>query len=250
MNAFSKALAGLAFSAVAATSAPAAAATIVNFAQYQQLNAGDTMRWTQSAAKTGGTLTDIGDPTVIFRLWDTSVAPGDEVEVLAKFDFYGVVSNGTPAMSMPGLVYQGGMSGNFSFTSLQAFSRNGVDYAAGTNLLSAVFTGGNIMGAGTGSVNGDALSGASVDYASAVFDTSAFFQDTFTISLNAIRRGSASGLSAATGKSLKDFTATTTGQFSAAAVPEPAAWAMMISGFFMAGGMMRSRRRLGSALAR
>ncbi len=242
MKAFSKLAVGIAFAAATVCAGQASASTIINFAQYQQKNAPDTLRWTQSASKTGGTLTDINSPTVIFRIWDTEVAPGNEVEVLAKMKFNGVVDSGNAATSVAGQKIQGGLHGTFSFTSLGAFSRNGVNYGTGVNLLSGTFTGGTIMGAGTGSVSGDPLAGGYVDYTSGVIDTTNFRLDTFILSLNAIHRGNASGLSFTNGQSLKNFTATTTGQF-AAAVPEPTTWALMIMGFGGAGAMLRNRRR-------
>lgn len=244
MNFFSKALVGAAFAATAAlASAPAMASTLMNFAQYQQLPATDTVRWTQSAAKTGGTLTDIGDPTVIFRIWDTVVSPGETITVNAAFDLNATVDDGNPATFFMGKHYQQGLHGTFSFKSLSAFSRDGVNYAAGTNLLSATFTNGSIFGGVTGSIDGDTLSGAVVNFSSDVIDTSQFFMDTFTLSLNAVHRTGGSGLTHTVGQSLKNFTSTTTGQF-AAAVPEPATWAMMIAGFFGTGVMVRSRRRV------
>ncbi|MEW5684712.1 MAG: PEPxxWA-CTERM sorting domain-containing protein [Pseudomonadota bacterium] len=242
MKAFSKFAASVAFVAATVCASTASAATIINFAQYQQQNAADTLKWTQSASKTGGTLVDINSPTVIFRIWDTEVAPGDVVDVLAKMKFNGVVDSGNAATTFMGQKIQGGLHGTFSFTSLQAFSRNGVNYGTGVNLLSGAFSGGTIIGAGTGSVNGDALAGAVVDYTSAVLDTSDFRLDTFILSLNAIHRNGGSGLAYTNGQSLKNFTATTTGQF-AAAVPEPTTWALMIMGFGGAGAMLRNRRR-------
>jgi hypothetical protein len=242
MNAFSKFAAGVALAAATVCAGQASASTIINFAQYQQKNAPDTLRWTQSASKTGGTLTDINGPTVIFRIWDTDVAPGSEVEVLARMKFNATVDSGNPAVSVGGQKIQGGLYGTFSFTSLGAFSRNGVDYGAGVNLLSGVFSGATIMGAGTGSVSGDPLAGGVVDYASSVVDTTDFSLDTFILSLNAIRRTGGSGLTYTSGQSLKNFTATTTGQF-AAAVPEPATWGLMIMGFGGAGALLRGRRR-------
>ncbi len=244
MNGFSKIIAGAAFAVATSFASSAFAATIINFAQFQQQGSADTLRWTQSASKTGGTLTAINNPTVIFRIWDTSVAAGDVVDVLARMTFNGVVDSGNAATSFGGQKFQGGLHGSFGFTALQGFSRNGVNYAAGANLLSANFTGGSIIGAGTGSVNGDALAGSIVDFASGVIDTSDFELSTFTLSMNAIHRGGASGLLAANGQSLKSFTATTTGQFAAAVpVPEPATWALMIVGFGGAGAVLRNRRR-------
>lgn len=248
MNAFTKfaAAAALAFTGLAA--APASATTIINFAQYQQKNAGDTLVWTQSAAKTGGTLQDIGDPTVIFRLWDTDVAHGDPVEVLATLQFAGVVDDGNPAQTLGGFQVQQGLHGTFSFTSQQAFTRNGVDYAAGANLLSGAFSGGVIMGVATGAMSVDPLAGGSATYLSDVFNAGNLDFETFTISLNAIHRGQLNGLTHLTGKSLSNFTATTTGQFGAA-VPEPGAWALMIVGFAGAGAMLRRRRAGPGAVA-
>jgi hypothetical protein len=242
MKLFAKAAAAAVVLTAGSVAAPASASVVVNFAQYQQQNAGDTLRWTQSAAKTGGVLQDIGDPTVIFRLWDTAVEPGEVVQVLAKMQFDAKVDDGTPALTIAGQQYQSGLHGTFSFTALEAFSRNGVDYGIGTDLLSGAFSGGTILGVSTGSVNVDPMDTGVAAFTSGVFDTSHFFDETFSLGLNAITRSSGvTGLAHLNGKSLSNFTATSTGQFAAAAVPEPATWGLMILGFGGAGMLLRRR---------
>lgn len=154
-------------------------------------------------------------------------------------------SSATPAVDNGGgLFTQTNVGGSFSFIYSGPTQTIGAITLTQnvTNLLSGVFTGAWIQGAGgSGSANRSAPVG-SLTYSSDVesFSGAAPGTEAFAFNLLSV----APGFGAAPGKSLNSFTASGGGNFSFAAVPETAAWALMIVGFSLAGAGLRARRRL------
>lgn len=210
------------------------AADLTTFAQYTQVGTAANLGFTQSAAKTGGTFATIGAPVVTFSFLDSGLTER------ANFTFNASVADGTPAtMTGPSDFQQDGLSGTFSFTSQGAFDFNGAHYAAGANLLTATFEDGAINSTATsGSASDSTLGGHLITFTSAILDTSGFTDEDFSFTLT----GAKPSISANAGQSLSNFTAASTGSFSAAAVPEPNLWALMVVGFGAAGALVRRRQ--------
>jgi hypothetical protein len=156
--------------------------------------------------------------------------------------------SGNPAMpSCCGLLAQLDIGGSFSFI------YTGPTMTVGsitlhhdlTNLLSGVFTGAWIQGAGnSGSANLTAGPG-SVTFSS---DLQSFTHDKpgsgeFAYNLLSV----SPGFGAKPGKALNTFTANGGGNFSIVAIPEPASWALMILGFGGLGVALRRQRRMAAA---
>ena len=166
----------------------------------------------------------------------------------ASFRFNATATAGSAAQSLGSFVYQPIFSGTFSFTytGVADLKEGGTTYHTGANLLSAVFTGGTIEGQ-TGATSGSATASSSVNgetitYSSDILAFTGTVEQDFAISLSSISRG----LAALPNQALRSFGATTTGSFStdpapsASATPEPATWAMLVTGFGLVG---LSRRR-------
>jgi hypothetical protein len=209
------------------------AADLVTFAQYTQIGTSANLGFAQSASKTGGTLATIGTPQVNFTFLESGLSER------ADFKFTATAPDGTPAsMTGPSDFQQDGLSGSFSFLSRNAFDFNSTHYAAGSNLLSATFDDGSINSTATsGSASDSTLGGHLINFTSSVIDTSGFTAEDFSFSLT----GARPSISAEAGQSLSNFTASSTGSFSSAAVPEPAAWALMLVGFGGMGAVLRRR---------
>jgi len=164
----------------------------------------------------------------------------------AEFTMDASVATGTPASDLGGgLFNQTGVGGTFSFVySGPTQTVNGVTLTQGvTNLLSGVFSGGWIQGAGgSGSANRSAPIG-SLTYTSDIEDLSHVSAGTEEFAFNLL--SVSPGFSASPGNALNSFTAAGGGNFSfvGVSVPEPAAWALMIMGFGLAGAGLRARRR-------
>ena len=158
---------------------------------------------------------------------------------------------------------QGGLSGSFSFLSINAFTIGTTTYAAGTNLLSGTIgadtllnDGATITG-GNGGTSGSVTAGTQaslpaqpvlITYTSDVLTFQPGSDYDFSLALSQINpvlnRPSAT-------QSLRNFRAASTGTFSSnppplvnalPPVPEPATWGMMVIGFSLLGHQLRRRK--------
>ncbi len=130
-----------------------------------------------------------------------------------------------------------------------------------TNLLTVSFN--NALFSATKSGNGyvpasfsayeDAPAGNFVSFSSDFFDFSNTFDKSFSLAFSGISGPAGASKLTLSGGRFPTFSADGTGTFSAdilPAVPEPAQWATLITGFGLIGGALRLRRReTGAALA-
>jgi hypothetical protein len=241
--------------AVAGFAAAPASAVLTTFANFTGIDAVPGVRFQNSApdnlSGTSGTLYSIDPNTPVpgSRLVSFSFLPpalGAVTNVLASFTM--LSSTASPAQTVGGFTLQPGLAGSFSFLSTSAISVNGINYAAGSNLLSGTFTDVSISGqtnASAAAYNGSTGGGSTIMFTS---DFVSFVPGTdydMSISLTSL----APLLFANPGSALRSFEAYSTGSFSSdpaptvnGAVPEPSAWAMLIAGFGLVGFQARRRR--------
>jgi hypothetical protein len=158
----------------------------------------------------------------------------------------------TAAQNAFGYLIQPGINGTFSLLSTTAITVGSHTYAAGSNLLSATFTGAGIAGP-KGSTSGsmdanNQNSGSTIVYTSdfVTFSPGASLDGAFSLtSITAALADVQAGTYA-----LKTFKGDAGGSFSADPVPtanfvpEPASWALMLVGFGAVGGIARRRKQV------
>jgi hypothetical protein len=238
--------AGAVLAASVFAGAQAHAVTLVTFTTFNQAGTGRIIDWTRGGA---GHLADgslfstlpnksvLGSPLVIFNFQDTTsyldnlkaslTLSGSEAGHAATT---GVIDEQCCINGSFSFIYQGpdgvtDPSGNVYHTGV-------------TNLLSGVFTLGKIDGAGSSGSFHDSTDFGTIVYTSdIVHNLGSTPAADFSIALNAIR----SPLGASPGDALNSFKAAASGAFSIA-VPEPATWAMMITGIGLLGLAARRRR--------
>ena len=137
--------------------------------------------------------------------------------------------------------------GTVSFTSTAAFTLGSTVYAAGSNILSLTFIGGEMSARVPGtagnalvSIPGDSFSNVSSDFLS--FPPTQLTD--FSISLANVIPGFCIGSCGIGGQAavrFQNFTARGSGDFTAT-VPEPSTWAMLLLGFGMVGFAARRRQ--------
>ncbi|TRW17904.1 PEPxxWA-CTERM sorting domain-containing protein [Glacieibacterium frigidum] len=247
---------------VAATPAQA---VITTFAQYQALP-GQTANiyWKNNAADnstgTGGSIyttatnssTVAGSRLVSFSFLQPSLA-AFVTNVNASFTLNASVA-ATPALLAGGFLIQPGIAGSFSFLTTAPITVGNTFYATGSNLLSATFSQGAIVGQRNGTSG--SFSATSEDPADTIVYTSDFltFDPTssldFSLSLTSITGVlQAVPTNTTPTRALRSFRALSTGSFSSdpapivTAIPEPAVWGLMIVGFGMVGLQTRRRAR-------
>jgi hypothetical protein len=234
---------------VTASAVPAQAAVLVSFTP--DSGASD-LRWVSSAAGTGGSLFSIAaanDTTAHgvathFSFLDPSLAA---LALLpATFTFDAFVKDGNPATASGADVSQGQLSGQFSLiysgATILNFMGSGIDLFHGANLLSGLFTGASIHGAGgSGAINLANANGGTAVFTSDFEDVSRFVPGTEEFALNLL--GVTPGFRLNEAGGLRQFRGNGGGNFSASAAPEPATWGMMILGFGGMGALLRRRRR-------
>lgn len=159
-----------------------------------------------------------------------------------------------------GAFVQGGLNGSFSFITTQAITVSGPrftthTYAAGSNLLSGVFSEGSIVGnigSSAGSSFASGLNGGTITFTSDFVDFTGVVNLDRAQSLTAV--APLFGRHAGANNALSSFRAVAGGQFSSdpqptvnflAAVPEPESWAMLVIGFGLVG--LATRRRTSAA---
>jgi hypothetical protein len=243
---------------LAAVSLPVAAGAAV-IAQFDpDTNAAD-YKWVRDAVGTGGEFSSVGTngPTAgcttctatHFSFLDPALSA--LAFLPATFQIDAVAPDGNPAaVNGVGVWTQTGLDGHFHFTYWNPADAFGSTQTIGghtltngvTNLLSGIFTGAWIQGAGgSGSTNVTIANGGHATFASDLFSVSHVVAGTEEFSLNLLAVSPSFGAPA--GKALNSFTANGGGNFSAETVPEPAAWTLMILGFGGIGAILRSRRR-------
>lgn len=242
MNTFQKlAAAGLFAAAALAVTTPAGA--ITTFSQYFEISGQNAnIRWVKNGAD--GELFTISSPgslvagstTVDFTFLQGPLTPSP---IAATFTF-DAKEIGQPTLDDGfGDLTQPGLTGGFSLISLGAFTFDGHPYAAGTDLLTATFDKARITGVTGSSAGGVSASTGSGSMITYISDVLAFGKDKdFALTLTQVTKA----FGYVKTKALNDFTAASTGSFSASAVPEPATWGLMITGFGMMGVMARRRR--------
>ena len=212
--------------AALALAAASSASAITTFATYDQVDPTlKSFNWVSNNSG-GGTLT-ASNVAVLLNI--AGIGPQ-----AATFNFTGTIANGNPAF-LDGAIdtfFEPGLAGNFSFTG-----------AGATNLLTGTFTGGVLTAEGTsGNARATTVTGDTVVYASSVIPLATLGAPRdFSFGLTAITPAAGTN---PTGGAISSFVATGSGNFSATptAIPEPAAWALMIVGIGGLGGVLRRRR--------
>jgi hypothetical protein len=231
--------------------AEAHAVTLITFTTFAESGSGRIIAWKKgpghsldgSIFSTMAGHTSPGSPLVIFNFQDTTHFLSG---IMAKLTLTGT-EIGNPATSGAGFE-QCCIGGSFSFI---YEGPDGVTDPAGnvyhtgvTNLLSGAYTLARITGLGTSGAFHDSTDFGTISYTSDIIpDLSTAPAADFSIALAAIKPA----LGATPGEALNSFRAGASGAFSAAlAIPEPASWAMMITGFGLL-GLAARRRRLAAA---
>jgi hypothetical protein len=211
------------------------------FATYRQVGTRTSIEWLRSGPLTGqifSTLPGLSSPSatpVMFNFTDTSLYLSD---LPALLTLTGSVT-GVPATDD---VQQAGISGAFNFLyDGPTTSFMGRTYTHDvTNLLTGAYTLGRIDGIRASAWFHGSTKIGTVVFTSDIFQgLSSSFARNFAFRLTSIapQLGHASG-----NRALHTFKADSRGLFSALSVPEPATWAMLISGFSLIGLAARRRR--------
>jgi len=236
----------LAVAALAMMPVAAQATTTVSILSFTANQAGQNLNYTNNGAA-GWTLSTVTPKNVLVTLED--FAGGFVSGVAAQMSFTGT---GTSfAVNTTGNLWsQAFTGGTVSFTSAAAFTLGATTYAAGSNILTLSFTGGELSALVPGtagnalvSIPGDGFSNVTSDYLS--FPPIQLTD--FSISLGNVIPGfqiGQGGLGIQSDARFVDFTARGSGDFTAT-VPEPGTWMMLLLGF----GMIGFARRRQVALA-
>ena len=230
------------FAALAALTAAGSAAQAVTIVQYfqtgnkpsvQLVNSGQSYTLSTIGASPAGApvVVNLFDPisnaSAFFNGRFTFTASGNEDAVLT-----GTGSNQRATQNFSG--------GSFSLVldGTQNFGGR-----SGTNVLTASFTGGSLSGLLSGLTSAFQVSipvDSFTSYSSDFFSNPPYQLTNFALSMSDANRGIRIGSNG----SIRDFTASSTGTFGAAVVPEPATWALLIAGFGMVGVALRRRERI------
>ncbi|WP_017667488.1 PEPxxWA-CTERM sorting domain-containing protein [Sandarakinorhabdus sp. AAP62] len=229
--------------ALAAMPMAAQATTTVSIVSFTANQAGPNLTYTDNGAA-GWTLSTVTPKNVLVTLED--FGGGFVSGVAAQMTFSGT---GTSfAQNTTGNLWsQAFTGGTVSFTSAAAFSIGSTVYAAGSNILTLSFTGGELSAVVPGS-SGNALVSIPGDgFANVTSDYLPFppVQLTdFSISLANVVPGfviGSGGLGTQSNARFTDFVARGSGDFTAT-VPEPGTWLMLLTGFGMVGFAARRRQ--------
>ena len=142
-------------------------------------------------------------------------------------------------------------AGGFSLRTTAPITVYHTTYATGSNLLTGTFSNSALVGK-KGSTSAKINADNTTETGDSLFLTSDFLNIAPSADVDAAFQLTAitPKLIAAANSPLSDFRAASGGQFSsdpsptAAAVPEPASWALMLAGFGLAGASLRRRQRL------
>lgn len=175
--------------------------------------------------------------------------------IVADFTLNGTITEPATPGSLP---FQPVFTGTMSFISTTVITLTGPlfetkTFEAGANLLTVTFNGG-ITGGRNGSTAGfDGSTGANdrVDFTSDFLDFSNVTERDYAATLNAVTPRVSIGANG----SFNSFRASIGGAFSSdpapvlvGTIPEPASWALMITGFMMLGAALRQSRKNGQLL--
>ena len=244
-------LARFAALAVGLTVAAAPAAALTTIATFATPTSSANVRWQGAGSSAqfftiaNASATVPGAALVDFSLLQPSIAPF-VTNLPALFTLNATVTS-TPAVALAGQFFQGGITGNFSFTTTTGLTVGSTFFAAGSNLLSGTFNQTLLYGAANGSTAtmlAATSGGSGITFASDFLDFTGVANYNVSLPLSALRPA----LFASTGSSLRTFVATSSGAFASDApsvipIPEPESWALMIAGFAMVGTAARRRAR-------
>lgn len=257
MSSIPKIIATALVAAGAFGAATPASAVVETFAAYQAMSSARNIRFVNS----GNSLTRPNDGRLFTTMAGTT-APGTAMvrfsflqpelnrfvqNVVAAFTLDAAITAGTPVTGNP--FTQTRLGGSFSFISTADITVNSTFYAAGSNLLSATFSGAGISGSfgGTsGATAASTLGGATIVYTSDFLDFGETVNRDFGLTMTAVNApfSQHAGRNAA----LSTFRAVSSGQFSSdpapivnAVIPEPAVWGLMVVGFGLVGVQVRRR---------
>ena len=225
----------------------AAQATTVSIVGFTANQAGANMTYRNNGVP-GWSLSTVTPKNVLVSLEDFS---GNFVSgVAAQLAFHGT---GTSfAMNTSGNLYaQEFTGGTVSFTSTAAFVLGTTFYAAGSNILSLTFTGGELSAIVPGTTGNAQVTIPGSSFSAVTSDFLSFppaMLTDFSISLANVVPGfrlGAAGLGTQANSRFTNFTARGAGDFTASAVPEPQTWAMLLLGF----GLVGFARRRQTAVA-
>lgn len=233
----------IAAAALALMPMAAQAAQSVSIVSFTANQAGPTFTYTDNGAA-GWTLTTGTPKNVLVTLegFDNSFLSG----IASTMSFTGTGTS-FAVNTAANLWSQAFTGGTVTFTSVGAFTFGSTNYAAGTNILSLSFNGGEMSALVPGtsgnalvSIPGDGFSNVT----SGVFGLPPAFLTDFSITLANVIPGFCIGTCGIGGQSsvrFQNFTARGSGDFTAAVVPEPGTWAMLLVGFGMVGFAARRR---------
>ncbi len=236
------------------------AATIANF---NPTSGNSDFKWIHSA--TGGTFITINSSSdttaqgvnVNFSFLDPSHDVLQNLSATMTFDAASSSATSIETAAPANLFRQTSIDGSFSFIFNGATGvYNGFNLTNGENLLSGTFTDAWIQGAGgSGSANLTIGNGGSATFTSSVLNLANASDMEFALTLLSVTPhfGNPSCPKdtdgPCSGSSLNTFRANGNGNFSAAGIPEPATWGLMIVGFGGMGLVLRNRRRPALATA-
>lgn len=236
--------------------ASANAATVVQIASYTQVGGGKTFAW-DGIGGNGGRLFSNSTLAANATAAQIGAASAGWVNVLFNFNEDGVMglqaqllfnasapTGAATQLTATNPIRQSNLNGTFAFkyTGLTPMTAYGTTFTTGANLLSGTFTNGwlSVGGSSGGFADSFGLTGGTVTLASAIIPVNTLADGDLGFSFTGVSPTAAIIGSNGT-RQLKDFRASSGANFSAAAVPEPATWAMMIVGFGAAGALLRRR---------
>ncbi len=232
------AAAALAFMPMAAQ-----ATTTVSILSFTGAQSGSNLTYADNGAA-GWTLSTVTPKAVLVTLED--FAGNFVTGVSAQWSFTGT-GTGFAQNTAGSLWSQAFTGGTVSFTATTAFTLGSTNYAAGTNILSLNFSGGELSATVPGtagnalvSIPGDGFSNVS----SAFLSFPPIQLTDFSISLGNVVPGftfSPGGLGGQSNARFQNFVGRGSGDFTAT-VPEPGTWLMLLMGFGMVGFAARRRQ--------
>ena len=267
----------IAIGAVAASTLVAVApanAVVVTFAGFSAVTNGNVVFRNNGTGGTNATYTSNGTGGTLFTTSSAqTVRPGLAVAggVATTFSFLnalsGFVTNApstftlnatvtnSPVLTLSGFKIQQALTGTFSFVSTTPLNSFVGIKPLGSSLLSATFSSTSILGQSngtTGTFGGSTSGGSSVVFTSDFLDFTNANDLGMSLSLDSLISlvsGNNVGLNNATGRALRSFRATASGNFSAdpaprvPGIPEPQIWGLLVVGFGMVGVSVRRRSR-------
>jgi hypothetical protein len=237
----------------------AAPANAVTFANFTQTGTTKTVHWVRDANSGAGSLngslftgpdaTTHAGVAVKFNFQLESLADFSNLSAIMTLNAREVGHAATFTGAPDNVVTQTGVDGDTATTGFSIIYNgptvviDGRTLSAGANLLSGKFT--NIWIQGVKLANAGAASDSDPTPGTITY-TSDFinFANTTERGLSWDLTSISPVLNYQLGKAMPSFNASLAGSFSAAPIPEPVMWAMMIGGFGLAGAMLRQRRRM------